>query len=85
MLYQENALDIAAAGGYMEHIGAYRDYNNIPRDSQKNIKKNEVKPSRSQEWCIPPEEDPEFVAAMEDILDAHPRKYDENVEFISFL
>jgi transposase len=42
------------------------------------IKKNELKPWRVREWCIPPkEEDEEFVASMEDILEAYTRKYDE--------
>jgi hypothetical protein len=62
----------------MEYPGAYRNKNNIPRNGQKDIKKNETKPWRSQEWCIPPEGESEFVAAMEDILDVYTRKYDEN-------
>ena len=28
-------------------------------------------------WCIPPEQDAEFVAAMEDVLDVYERPYDE--------
>ena len=62
----------------MEYAGAYRNKNNIPRNCQKDIKKNEIKPWRSREWCIPPEGESEFVAAMEDILDVYTRKYDEN-------
>ena len=62
----------------MEHVGAYGNKNNITGNSQKDIKKNEIKPWRCQEWCIPPEEEPEFVAAMEDILDVYTGKYDEN-------
>ena len=78
----EYALDIAAFSGYMEYLSTYRDKNNIPRNGQKDIKKNEIKPWRSQEWCIPPEEEPEFIAAMEDILDVYTREYDENTILI---
>jgi transposase len=43
------------------------------------IKKNELKPWQVREWCIhAKDEDEEFVAAMEDILDVYTRKYDEN-------
>ena len=61
----------------MEYPGVYRDKNNIRRNGQEDIKKNEIKPWRSQEWCIPPKEESEFVASMEDILDVYTRKYDE--------
>ena len=30
-----------------------------------------------QMWCIPPEQDAEFVAQMEDVLDVYHRPYDE--------
>jgi transposase len=66
----------------MEYLSTYGDNNNIPRNGQKDIKKNEIKPWRSQEWCIPPEEGSGFVAAMEDILDVYTRKYDENTVLI---
>jgi hypothetical protein len=36
-----------------------------------------MKPWRSQEWCIPPEGNAEFVAAMEDILAVYTRKRDK--------
>jgi hypothetical protein len=48
-----------------------------PRDYQADIKKNESKPWRSQEWRIPPEGNAEFVAAMENILDVYTRKRDK--------
>jgi nucleotidyltransferase/DNA polymerase involved in DNA repair len=28
-------------------------------------------------WCIPPEQDARFVAAMEDVLEVYARPYDE--------
>ena len=31
----------------------------------------------NQQWCIPPEQNAEFVAAMEDVLDVYHRPYDE--------
>ena len=40
------------------------------------LQKNELKPHLNDYWCIPPEEDAEFVAAMEDILDVHQLPYD---------
>ena len=62
----------------MEYISAYRDKENLPGNGQENFKKNEIKPWRSQEWCIPSGEECEFIAAMEDILDTYTRKYDKN-------
>jgi hypothetical protein len=43
----------------------------------RNDEKNELKPWRVKEWCIP-EASAEFVAKMEDILDVYERPYDEN-------
>lgn len=40
------------------------------------VKKNELRPHRSQYWCLPSVADAEFVAAMEDILDVYERPYD---------
>jgi DDE superfamily endonuclease len=39
--------------------------------------KNEIKPWLKEQWCIPPQQDAEFVAAMEDVLDVYHRPYDE--------
>jgi len=41
------------------------------------LKKNELKPHLKEQWCIPPEADAEFVAAMEDVLEVYHRPYDE--------
>ena len=38
--------------------------------------RNELRPHLSEYWCIPPEEDANFVAAMEDVLDVYKRPYD---------
>ena len=40
------------------------------------LKRNEIRPHLSAYWCIPPEEDAEFVANMEDILDIYQQPYD---------
>jgi len=36
-----------------------------------------LKPHLNERWCIPPEGDCEFVAAMEDVLEVYHRPYDE--------
>jgi hypothetical protein len=38
--------------------------------------KNELKPHLKDYWVIPPEQDAEFVCAMEDVLDVYQRDYD---------
>lgn len=40
------------------------------------LKKNDLHPHLNEYWCIPPEEDADFVANMEDILDVYQRPYD---------
>lgn len=40
------------------------------------VKRNELKPHLSDYWCIPPKEDADFVAAMEDVLEVYQRPYD---------
>ncbi len=39
------------------------------------MKRNEIRPHLNSYWCIPPKEDAEFVAHMEDILDAYRLPY----------
>jgi len=41
------------------------------------LEKSELKPHLREQWCIPPEANAEFVAAMEDVLDVYHRPYDE--------
>jgi hypothetical protein len=48
------------------------------RDGEARFEKTKLKPHLRQQWCIPPEEDGAFVAAMEDILDLYSQPYDEN-------
>ena len=40
------------------------------------LRNNALHPHLDEYWCIPPEEDPEFVARMEDILDIYEQPYD---------
>ena len=40
------------------------------------MQRNELKPHLTSYWCIPPAEDGDFVAAMEDVLDIYQRPYD---------
>jgi hypothetical protein len=70
-------VDVAIIGIDMENAGAHGNKERIARNYPADIKKNELKPWRVQEWCIPPEKNAEFVAAMEDILDVYCRKQDK--------
>ena len=40
------------------------------------LKRNALRPHLNDYWCIPPEENAEFVACMEDILDLYQMPYD---------
>jgi hypothetical protein len=40
------------------------------------FEKSDLKPHLKEQWCIPPEANAEFVAAMEDVLDVYHRPYD---------
>lgn len=42
------------------------------------LAKNELRPHLNEYWCIPPTEDAEFVANMEDILDVYQTPYDRD-------
>ena len=55
-------------------IVIYRqDFSRIGR---KGTKKNELKPWKVKGWVIPPEQNAEFVAHMEQVLDVYKRSYD---------
>lgn len=41
------------------------------------IKKNELKPWLSKEWCISPRDNAEFVCQMEEVLDVYKQPYDK--------
>jgi hypothetical protein len=46
---------------------AHTETKTVSRETIRRALKNELKPWRVQEWCIPPEKNTEFVAAMGDI------------------
>jgi transposase len=45
---------------------------------------NELKPWLKEEWCIPPEQNAEFVYHMEDVLDVYHRPFDLNRPLVCF-
>ena len=49
------------------------------------LKKNELRPHHNDYWCIPPKEDAEFIACMEDILDIYEMPYDPNVRLYAWM
>lgn len=40
------------------------------------LNRNDLRPHLTEYWCIPPKEDADFVACMEDILDLYQQPYD---------
>ncbi|MDR2740576.1 MAG: IS630 family transposase, partial [Treponema sp.] len=49
----------------------------VPYDGESPFKKTHLKPHLKDCWCIPPQHNGAFVAAMEDVLTAYVRPYDE--------
>jgi hypothetical protein len=45
---------------------------------------NELKPWLKEEWCIPPDQNAEFVYHMEDVLDVYHRPFDPNRPLVCF-
>jgi len=43
---------------------------------RRTLKKNELKPHLRKCWVIPPQQNADFVAHMEDVLDVYERPYD---------
>jgi transposase len=52
---------------YISHVSVYNT-----------LKNNELRPWKVKNWVIPPEQNAEFVANMEQVLDVYKRSYDEN-------
>jgi hypothetical protein len=48
------------------------------------MESNELKPWLKEEWCIPPEQNAEFVYHMEDVLDVYHRPFDPERPMICF-
>src|SRR5215213_8168645 len=68
------ALDVAAAGRPAGGAGGGRV--GVVRDGPPGLAANRLKPWLTQRWCIPPEQDAEFVWRMEDVLAVSTRPYD---------
>ena len=49
---------------------------------RRTLKKNELQPHRNAYWCIPPKENAEFVARMEDVLDIYEMPYNPAVPVV---
>ena len=56
----------------------------VSRDHPQRSKKNEIKPHLKKMWVIPKEQDGDFVAAMEDVLDVYERPFDPKRPVICF-
>ena len=46
------------------------------------LKKNELNPLLKKMWCIPPDQNSAFVAAMEDVLELYSRHYDPKIPLV---
>lgn len=42
------------------------------------LNRNDLRPHLNEYWCIPPKEDADFVACMEDVLDLYQQPYDSS-------
>jgi transposase len=56
----------------------------LARDGSANSEKNELKPWQKKMWCIPPEQNAEFVCAMENVLAVYTRPYDPKRPVVCF-
>ena len=74
-------LDLAIAGRRGGEAGVDRLH--LPGDGQAGAEKNELKPWRKKEWCIP-KVSAEFVARMEDVLDLYAEPYDPQRPVVCF-
>lgn len=54
----------------------------ISREAIRRTLKNQLRPHRSDYWCLPKKEDPEFIACMEDILDVYELPYNPKVPVV---
>ena len=48
------------------------------------LAENELKPWLREEWCIPPQENAQFVYRMEDVLDVYQRPFDPRYPLVCF-
>ena len=74
-------MDVAIARRRGGEAGIDRLY--LQGDGQTGAEKNELKPWRKKEWCIP-KVSAEFVACMEDVLDLYAEPYDPKRPVVCF-
>ena len=74
-------LDAPSAGGQGGGDGVRREH--LPGDGAPDTQKNELKPWKRKEWCIP-KLSGEFVARMEDVLDLYHEEYDRERPVVCF-
>ena len=59
-----------------EESAAILEHAISPSTVSRILRKNEIRPHMSEYWCIPPSENADFVAAMEDVLEVYQRPPD---------
>ena len=74
-------LDAPSAGGPGGGAGVCREH--LLGDGAPDTQKNELKPWKKKEWCIP-KVSGEFVARMEDVLDLYHEEYDPERPVVCF-
>ena len=67
-------VDAPTSRGQMRRTRHHSPY--FSRNRSYRSQKNEIKPHLKKCWVIPPEQNGDFVAAMEDVLDVYERPYD---------
>ncbi len=67
-------LDDATAGRQTGGTGDYRVHR--ARGRSHHAEKNVLQPWRKEQWVLPPEQNADFVCAMEDVLEVYQRPYD---------
>lgn len=61
---------------FLESCSEY-DFKNVSVSAiSRALHNNQLRPHLNKYWCIPPEHDADFVAAMEDVLEVYQRPYD---------
>src|SRR5271169_1740400 len=68
------SLDVASARRRTGGVGSRRF--DQPRDGPQGAKKNGMTKRKIAYWVIPPEQDAEFVASMEEVLETYEKAYD---------
>ena len=71
---RKRSLDVKPLAGQDGRAGICRQH--FKKHHSQRVKKNELKPWQKKEWCIPKEENADFVSAMEDVLEIYKLPYD---------